>query len=62
MICQRELFVVIVSSAMKWNFQYESYIMVHNNCFLLSGIPPVIYNLQTLVNLLNAIDGGQLYW
>ena len=60
LICQKELFVVIISSAMKWNFQYESYTVHNNSCFLLSGIPPVIYNLQALANLLNAIDGGQL--
>ena len=59
LICQRQLFLVTVSCAMKWDFQYQGY-TVCNNCSLLSDIPSVIYNVDALLNLLKTIDGANL--
>ena len=57
---QKELFMVTMSCNMKWNFQYQSCTVYNNSCFLLSEIPPVIYNVDSLHSLLTAIDKGHL--
>ena len=52
--------MVTVSCNMKWNFQYQSCTLYNNSCFLLSEIPPVICNVDSLLSLLTAIDGEHL--
>jgi len=59
-ICQKGLFLLKISTDMKWSLEYQKLTIYNTSCILLSEIPPVIYSVDALVTLLSVVDGAHL--